>query len=60
GEELTVLEQGDFLLVPPHTPHAFAAAPGAEAEDRRSCGAAGDTGRGRAGDGSVGAARSGS
>ncbi|MEU4106248.1 cupin domain-containing protein, partial [Streptomyces tanashiensis] len=31
GEELTVLEQGDFLLVPPHTPHAFAAAPGAEA-----------------------------
>ncbi|MEV4938418.1 cupin domain-containing protein [Streptomyces zaomyceticus] len=32
GEELTVLEQGDFLLVPPHTPHAFAAAPGAEAD----------------------------
>jgi quercetin dioxygenase-like cupin family protein len=32
GEELTVLEEGDFLLVPPHTPHAFAAAPGAEAD----------------------------
>ncbi|MGW4895797.1 cupin domain-containing protein [Kitasatospora sp. NPDC004240] len=32
GEELTVLEQGDFLLVPPRTPHAFAAAPGAEAD----------------------------
>ncbi|TVL91317.1 cupin [Streptomyces sp. SAJ15] len=32
GEELTVLEAGDFLLVPPHTPHAFAAAPGAEAD----------------------------
>ncbi|KOX25010.1 MULTISPECIES: cupin domain-containing protein [unclassified Streptomyces] len=32
GEELTVLERGDFLLVPPHTPHAFAAAPGAEAD----------------------------
>ncbi|WFB05897.1 cupin domain-containing protein [Streptomyces sp. LX-29] len=31
-EELTVLEAGDFLLVPPHTPHAFAAAPGAEAD----------------------------
>ncbi|GGT24545.1 cupin domain-containing protein [Streptomyces purpureus] len=32
GEELTVLNEGDFLLVPPHTPHAFAAAPGAEAD----------------------------
>ncbi|MFC9325138.1 cupin domain-containing protein [Kitasatospora sp. NPDC057015] len=32
GEELTVLGEGDFLLVPPHTPHAFAAAPGAEAD----------------------------
>ncbi|MFF4170487.1 cupin domain-containing protein [Streptomyces sp. NPDC001744] len=32
GEELTVLEEGDFLLVPPHTPHAFAAAPGAAAD----------------------------
>lgn len=31
-EELTVLQAGDFLLVPPHTPHAFAAAPGAEAD----------------------------
>nr|WP_229859372.1 cupin domain-containing protein [Streptomyces poonensis] len=32
GEEVTVLEAGDFLAVPPHTPHAFAAAPGAEAD----------------------------
>ncbi|PPS72383.1 MULTISPECIES: cupin domain-containing protein [Streptomyces] len=32
GEEITVLEAGDFLLVPPHTPHAFAAAPGATAD----------------------------
>ncbi|MGW1517212.1 cupin domain-containing protein [Streptomyces sp. NPDC002287] len=32
GEELKVLEAGDFLAVPPHTPHAFAAAPGAEAD----------------------------
>lgn len=32
GEEITVLEAGDFLAVPPHTPHAFAAAPGAEAD----------------------------
>ncbi|MER6998413.1 cupin domain-containing protein [Streptomyces sp. NPDC000410] len=32
GEELTVLEAGDFLLVPPNTAHAFAAAPGAEAD----------------------------
>lgn len=32
GEELTVLERGDFLLVPPHTPHAFAAAPGDTAD----------------------------
>ncbi|MET9541919.1 cupin domain-containing protein [Streptomyces sp. NPDC006553] len=32
GEELSVLEKGDFLLVPPHTAHAFAAAPGAEAD----------------------------
>ncbi|MGA4849775.1 cupin domain-containing protein [Streptomyces sp. G5(2025)] len=31
-DEVKVLEQGDFLLVPPHTPHAFAAAPGAEAD----------------------------
>ncbi|MFJ9446701.1 cupin domain-containing protein [Kitasatospora sp. NPDC101235] len=32
GEEVTVLVAGDFLAVPPHTPHAFAAAPGAEAD----------------------------
>ncbi|WP_037673199.1 cupin domain-containing protein [Streptomyces griseus] len=32
GEEVTVLEAGDFLLVPPYTPHAFAAAPGATAD----------------------------
>ncbi|MFJ9417214.1 cupin domain-containing protein [Streptomyces sp. NPDC101227] len=31
-EEITVLEAGDFLLVPPHTPHAFAAARGREAD----------------------------
>jgi quercetin dioxygenase-like cupin family protein len=32
GEEVHVLETGDVLLVPPHTPHAFGAAPGAEAD----------------------------
>ncbi|MFD4398278.1 cupin domain-containing protein [Kitasatospora sp. NPDC058397] len=32
GEEVTILGEGDFLAVPPHTPHAFAAAPGAEAD----------------------------
>ncbi|MFV2118651.1 cupin domain-containing protein [Streptomyces sp. Act-28] len=32
GEEVTTLNAGDFLAVPPHTPHAFAAAPGAEAD----------------------------
>ncbi|MFJ8311339.1 MULTISPECIES: cupin domain-containing protein [unclassified Streptomyces] len=32
GDEVTVLNAGDFLAVPPHTPHAFAAAPGAEAD----------------------------
>ncbi|MGW3987231.1 cupin domain-containing protein [Streptomyces sp. NPDC004830] len=32
GEEITVLRAGDFLLVPPHTPHAFAAAPGETAD----------------------------
>ncbi|MFJ4871509.1 cupin domain-containing protein [Streptomyces sp. NPDC088757] len=32
GEEVTVLEAGDFLAVPPGTPHAFAAAPGREAD----------------------------
>ncbi|WP_372408388.1 cupin domain-containing protein [Streptomyces luteireticuli] len=31
-EEVTVLHAGDFLVVPPHTPHAFAAAPGHEAD----------------------------
>ncbi|MFI8368250.1 cupin domain-containing protein [Streptomyces sp. NPDC085466] len=32
GEEVTVLHAGDFLAVPPHTPHAFAAAPGRTAD----------------------------
>ncbi|ARH95371.1 cupin domain-containing protein [Streptomyces lydicus] len=32
GEEVTVLKEGDFLAVPPHTPHAFAAAPDCEAD----------------------------
>lgn len=32
GEEVTVLRKGDFLAVPPHTPHAFAAAPGHAAD----------------------------
>jgi quercetin dioxygenase-like cupin family protein len=32
GEEVLVLETGDTLLVPPRTPHAFGAAPGAEAD----------------------------
>ncbi|MEW2438567.1 cupin domain-containing protein [Streptomyces caniferus] len=31
-DEVTVLDEGDLLLVPPHTPHAFAAAPGTEAD----------------------------
>ncbi|MGW4379529.1 cupin domain-containing protein [Kitasatospora sp. NPDC004531] len=31
-DRVTVLDEGDFLAVPPHTPHAFAAAPGAEAD----------------------------
>ncbi|WP_434587482.1 cupin domain-containing protein [Streptomyces sp. A5-4] len=31
-DEVKILDEGDFLLVPPHTPHAFAAAPGAEAD----------------------------
>ncbi|MFF4156192.1 cupin domain-containing protein [Streptomyces sp. NPDC001678] len=31
-QEIKVLEAGDFLLVPPRTPHAFAAAPGCEAD----------------------------
>ncbi|MDF6017489.1 cupin domain-containing protein [Streptomyces sp. JH34] len=32
GEEVTVLREGDFLAVPPRTPHAFAAAPGLTAD----------------------------
>ncbi|WP_432133440.1 MULTISPECIES: cupin domain-containing protein [unclassified Streptomyces] len=32
GDEVTVLDEGDFLAVPPRTPHAFAAAPGREAD----------------------------
>ncbi|MEU6766817.1 cupin domain-containing protein [Streptomyces sp. NPDC046853] len=32
GEEVVVLNGGDFLAVPPHTPHAFAAAPGCTAD----------------------------
>ncbi|MEV6313098.1 cupin domain-containing protein [Streptomyces sp. NPDC051840] len=30
-EEVTVLHEGDFLAIPPYTPHAFAAAPGSTA-----------------------------
>ena len=32
GEEIIVLDAGDFLIVTPHTPHAFAAAPGRTAD----------------------------
>ncbi|MFF5897280.1 cupin domain-containing protein [Streptomyces argenteolus] len=32
GDDVTVLREGDFLAVPPHTPHAFAAAPGSTAD----------------------------
>ena len=32
GDEVIVLEAGDLLAVPPGTPHAFAAAPGREAD----------------------------
>ncbi|GCE00519.1 cupin domain-containing protein [Embleya hyalina] len=32
GEEIVTLETGDFLLVPPHTTHAFAPAPDTEAK----------------------------
>ncbi|RZU19723.1 cupin domain [Kribbella rubisoli] len=32
GDKLNVLEQGDFLLVPPNTPHAFEAAGDEQAE----------------------------
>ncbi|MER7170885.1 cupin domain-containing protein [Streptomyces mesophilus] len=31
-DKVEVLEAGDFLHVPPHTPHAFAAAAGSEAD----------------------------
>ncbi|MFJ1753030.1 cupin domain-containing protein [Kitasatospora sp. NPDC088391] len=31
-DRVVVLEQGDFLAVPPRTPHAFAAAPGRTAD----------------------------
>ncbi|MFE6867877.1 cupin domain-containing protein [Kitasatospora sp. NPDC057692] len=31
-DEVELLGAGDLLLVPPHTPHAFAAAPGSEAD----------------------------
>ncbi|MFF2039777.1 cupin domain-containing protein [Kitasatospora sp. NPDC058170] len=31
-DTVETLGEGDFLLVPPHTPHAFAAAPGSEAD----------------------------
>ncbi|MFI9329334.1 cupin domain-containing protein [Kitasatospora sp. NPDC052868] len=31
-DKVEILGSGDFLLVPPHTPHAFAAAPGSEAD----------------------------
>ncbi|RSS83657.1 cupin domain-containing protein [Streptomyces sp. WAC06614] len=32
GEDVTILHQGDFLAVPPRTPHAFRAAPGSAAD----------------------------
>ncbi|MFG2651128.1 cupin domain-containing protein [Streptomyces sp. NPDC048436] len=32
GDEVTVLNAGDFLAVPPYTPHAFSAAPGSTAD----------------------------
>ncbi|MFI5806576.1 cupin domain-containing protein [Streptomyces sp. NPDC051561] len=32
GDEIQTLHKGDFLEVPPHTPHAFAAAPGCTAD----------------------------
>ncbi|MGW0784402.1 cupin domain-containing protein [Streptomyces sp. NPDC002913] len=31
-DQVTILREGDFLAVPPGTPHAFAAAPGATAD----------------------------
>ncbi|GAB2938137.1 hypothetical protein GCM10027280_27960 [Micromonospora polyrhachis] len=32
GEQILTLEKGDLLVVPPHLPHAFAPAPGEEAD----------------------------
>ncbi len=32
GERVVTLNEGDFLVVPPHLTHAFGAAPGAEAD----------------------------
>jgi mannose-6-phosphate isomerase-like protein (cupin superfamily) len=32
GDEVVTLDPGDFLLIPPNTPHAFAPPAGAEAE----------------------------
>jgi mannose-6-phosphate isomerase-like protein (cupin superfamily) len=32
GEEILTLHQGDLLVVPPHLPHAFAPAPGTQAD----------------------------
>jgi mannose-6-phosphate isomerase-like protein (cupin superfamily) len=32
GDRVVVLEAGDFLVVPPRLPHAFAAAPGSDAD----------------------------
>ncbi|MFE0381141.1 hypothetical protein ACFW1M_37530 [Streptomyces inhibens] len=34
--EVKILDEGDLLLVPPHTPHAFAAAPGTRHRSRRT------------------------
>jgi mannose-6-phosphate isomerase-like protein (cupin superfamily) len=31
-EQVTILREGDFLVVPPGVPHAFAAAPGSDAD----------------------------
>lgn len=32
GKQILIFDEGDFLVVPPHMPHAFAPAPGAEAD----------------------------
>ncbi|MGC7096554.1 cupin domain-containing protein [Amycolatopsis lurida] len=32
GEEVVILKKGDLLVVPPHTPHAFGAVEGKEAD----------------------------